>query len=65
MKVDIEKLNIMLDQIKKINEADLKDIIFVEDGMIVKPTQKQLDDFKFTGLSNVDFIRSGFYKGDL
>lgn len=47
----------------RVNSVDLNDIVFIgEDGKPVEIDQQYIDDFKFTGLSNCDFILSGFYK---
>ena len=59
----IEDIKNLRDQISTINSMNLRDILFFEDGKRVYFTEKLYDDFEFTGLNNIDFICSGFYKG--
>jgi len=40
-----------------INQPDLADVEFVYDGKIVDIDTKHIEDFKFTGLSNIDFVK--------
>jgi len=47
----------------EINSYNLEDIIFIDDED--KPFEidhEIIDDFRFTGLNNIDFITSNFYK---
>lgn len=45
-----------------INRFDLNNIIFLDDNdEPVKMDKKIVEDFKFCGLSNIDFITTGFY----
>lgn len=47
----------------KINKLSLDEIEFVDDnGDIIKIDKSIIDDFKFTGLNNIDFILTDFYK---
>jgi hypothetical protein len=38
------------------NRPELKDLEFINDGKICPIPNKVLEDWEFTGLSNVDFI---------
>lgn len=38
-----------------INQAKLEDMEFVFNGKIVKATEEEIEDFRNTGLSNMDF----------
>lgn len=49
---------------KEINSLDLHDIEFLDENdkpLIID--EKLIEDFRFCGLSNTDFILTGFYKG--
>lgn len=66
----MEKYNISISEIHElearrrvINSCDLRDITFLdENDEPVVINQKILEDFRFTGLHNIDFIMSEFYK---
>lgn len=61
-RVDVEEVFRLQDERRKINALKLEEIDFYEDGKKVSIDKKILDDFRFCGLSNVDFVDSGFYK---
>lgn len=61
MKVKIEDIRAMQDMRAKINNIALCEIEFYEDGKKVEINEEIIDDFEFTGLSNIDFITSGAY----
>jgi len=46
----------------RINRANLHDIKFYKNGKRLNINPKVLEKFEFTGLSNIDFISSGFYE---
>jgi hypothetical protein len=47
----------------EINSMNLSNIKFIDDnGDILKIDNNVIEDFKYTGLSNFDFISTGFYK---
>lgn len=60
MKVAVEYVNWLMEEKSKINRAKLGDIELFENGMKLDIPQKVIDDWDFTGLSNVDFILSDF-----
>jgi len=62
MRVDIEHVRKLQEEKMKINSVNIKDIEWYEDGEKVDIDPKTLEDFKFTGLSNTDFITSEAYK---
>jgi hypothetical protein len=48
---------------KRINSYDLEAIDFIdEDGKLVVVDTKIIEDFRFSGLHNIDFITTEFYK---
>ncbi len=49
-----------MEEKSKINRQKLGDIELFENGMKLDIPRKVIDDFEFTGLSNVDFILSDF-----
>lgn len=56
MQVHIEKILDLKRQLKEINSLDLEKIIWLKGGVAVKYHIQDVLDFKFTGLSNTDFI---------
>ena len=62
MKIAVEYIKWLTSERQKINKTPLNEIEFYEDGMKVDISKKTIKDFEFTGLNNVDFITSNFYK---
>ena len=62
MEIAIEYIRFIQEERAKINRCPLEDITFFENGMAVGIPQKVVADFAFTGLNNIDFIWSDFYK---
>ena len=60
-KVSTEYILWLRNELKKINMLKIQDIEFFKDGMILECPKKIIDDFKFTGLNNTDFIELGLY----
>ena len=60
MKIAIEYVEWLMEEKSKINRQKLGDIELFENGMKLDIPRKVIDDFEFTGLSNVDFILSDF-----
>ena len=57
--VDIDEVFKALDERCRINSLDLcGDIVFVRHGKIIPVSMEAKKDFTFTGLNNIDFIRS-------
>lgn len=59
----IEDIKDAKEYMSKVNSVDLNEIEFLDANS--KPViidQKFIDEFKFTGLSNCDFILTEFYK---
>ena len=40
----------------KVNGADLRDLAFFRGGEEIPVSDKEIDDWRFTGLSNIDFV---------
>lgn len=47
---------------EKVNTTALSDIVFTENGEPVDIDKRLVDEFRFIGLNNIDFILTGFYK---
>lgn len=62
MKVNIDKLNEAFRLITEIDEKDLSDLEFFENGEAIKVNEGYKEQFKKLGLSNSYFILTGFYK---
>lgn len=64
--ISLYEIKTMLKQINEINKTPLEDITFLnKNGKPIKINNKIIADFKFIGLNNIDFIKSGFYKTGL
>ena len=63
MRVDIEKVLAMQEERAKINRRFLDSIEWYESGVKVDIPKKMIAEFEYMGLSNMDFITTGFYKG--
>jgi len=61
MRVDIEKILDLKEQLRVINSVDLDTIEFYENGKKVSISKENVDDWAFVGLTNVDFITSQSY----
>lgn len=69
-KVYVEEVKRLQERRREINEKDLRDLEFYEGGKRVEISQELVELWNVTGLSNVDFIDSGYYlttedKGEL
>lgn len=63
MIVKISEITAITNRLREINSVNLSDIIFVDDsGNTIEIEKEYIDEFKFIGLNNVDFITSEFYK---
>ncbi len=60
--IQIEEIKKLKKRLLEINNLNLLDIIFTENGNPVEINENVLNEFKFTGLNNTDFIDSEFYK---
>lgn len=56
MQVHIEKVLDLKRQLREINSTDLRDITWLKDGKKIECLQEAVEDFRFTGLSNTDFV---------
>ena len=56
MQVHIEKVLDLKRQLREINSVPIKEIIWLKNGSTIEYLQQDLEDFRFTGLSNTDFV---------
>lgn len=56
MRVKIEKVLDLLRQLEEINSYPLEQIDWIYEEESVKVDKKEIEDWKFTGLSNISFI---------
>jgi len=62
MVVSIEEIKALREKLAEINRVDLESITFTENGEVVKIDQRYIDEWKYIGLNNVDFILMEFHK---
>lgn len=55
MIVDLDELDRHFEYVRSINSAELRDITWVRNGVPMSITEEQISDFRFIGLSNVNF----------
>ncbi|CAG7581206.1 MAG: hypothetical protein SLAVMIC_00727 [uncultured marine phage] len=60
--ISIEEIQELHKRMREINSHDLSDIEFTEDGIPIDIDPKIIEQFKFCGLNNKDFIMTDFYK---
>jgi len=58
LKVDLNELERTLSYLKTINRHELKNIEWRRGDFEIKPSDALIEDFRFTGLSNVDFAEA-------
>lgn len=62
MKINIEEILELQDRRAKINNALLSEIEFYENGIKIEIDPEVLEEWKFIGLNNTDFIITDAYK---
>ena len=62
MKIAVEYIRWLQNERLKINKVPLDEIEFYENGMKIVIDKTKIEDFKFIGLANIDFVLSDFYK---
>lgn len=60
MEIDIDKAIALILEYRDLNKSKLADVQFVRYGQPVAVDPVVLEEFRFTGLGNTDFIRSHF-----
>ncbi len=58
--VNINVIKRLQQERRDINKIDIRKAKFIKDGEVVFVSKKDRDDFRLTGLSNIDFVE--FYK---
>jgi len=64
VKVNIEKLLKLKQELAEINAGDLASIEFYENGVLVDIPAEVISEWEFIGMNNVDFITTGFYEDE-
>ena len=63
--IAIEDVRAMQLRREEINRLPLEEIIWTEGGVPVSIDKKTIEDWRFVGLNNIDFITSGEYKEEI
>lgn len=64
VQVSVREVKWLNERKRQINMIDIDDIEWItEDGRVIPYNEKNVEDFKFTGLSNINFIELGFHDG--
>lgn len=61
MKVDIERVRELKRELAEINIQQLEDIEWYEDGNPLVISKIMVDDWKYVGLNNTEFITTKYY----
>lgn len=59
--VSVEEVKALKARLHEINALELSDITWTENGKPIEIKPSHIDDWRFIGLSNADFIASEFY----
>jgi hypothetical protein len=62
VKVDVEYVRFLKEELAAINKLDLSEIQFYEDDREIDISDEVLKEWQFTGLNNADFIVDDIYK---
>ena len=62
-RVDIEYVEWLKSELRKINALDIDKIDFYEDDAMLDIPKSAIEEFKFCGLNNCDFVTGKMYKG--
>ena len=62
VRIDIELINAVMAFRSFIQSVNLWEIDFYEDGVKLDIPKELVDEFCFTGLANIDFITSNYYR---
>lgn len=65
MIVDVDNLRAISGYLNQINNVNFDDIDWAENGVILEFDKDLLDTWSYLGLSNCDFIKTGYYKEKL
>jgi hypothetical protein len=56
VRIDVEEIIKLQARRREINALDLKDITFYRDGKPVEIPDEAIEEWRFVGLSNIDFV---------
>lgn len=62
MKVNVERVLYLVEELAKINSVPLDELELHYDNAPLEVNPEVVDDFKFLGLNNVHFITSGYFE---
>lgn len=54
--ISIEEIRDIQRRRREINDYDLEDIIFTFEGEPIQVSKEEVENFKYTGLNNIDFV---------
>ena len=60
--VPVENIVYILDLFEEVNKYDLKDIEFYYNDKLVDAPKSEIEEFAYSGLTNIDFIKSREWK---
>lgn len=59
--IAVEEVRRLKARLREINALDLKDIVWTEDGKEVEVPPARLEEWRFIGMNNADFIDTNYY----
>ena len=62
--IDVDAVHDALIERRRVNSIDILEAVFVRDGKVLNITHAQRQEFRFTGLANVNFVASNFDLGE-
>jgi len=58
--IDLDEVEYIQSRRRRINSISVLDAVFMKDGTVIRVPNREREEFKYTGLSNIDFISSDF-----
>lgn len=62
MRINLEEVDALINRLREINNVPLNELEIYENGERVTIAPKALEDFRFTGLSNRDFLEVRYWE---
>ena len=58
--IDLDEVDYITARRRRINAIDIRKATFVQGDKVIHVSTKAREDFRFTGLSTIDFVLAGF-----
>jgi len=65
VKINIEDIDALIDKVSEFNKLNIEAIEFYEKGKLLNIPNKYLEEWKFTGLNNLYFVKDRFWESTI